>query len=173
LDRVHSAATEAGADHVVRITADCPLIDPSIIDEVVATHLARSLDFTATQLPAPHRRTYPVGLDVEVATAAALDEAWRRATSRHQREHVMPYLYEEQGRFDTHVVESDADAGDIRWTVDTPADLAAVAALVQAVDADFETPWLALLEVWRARPDIRAINAGVGQRTFTETDPRV
>jgi len=173
LDRIHSAASQAGADHVVRITADCPLIDPGVIDRVVALHLARHLDFTATQLPAPHRRTYPVGLDVEVATAAALDEAWSRATSQHQREHVMPYLYEEQGRFDIQVVESEVDAGDVRWTIDTPADLAAVAALVQAAGADVETPWLELLEVWRARADIRAINAGIGQRSFTETDPRV
>ncbi len=173
LDRIHGAAAAAGADHVVRITADCPLIDPGVIDRVVATHLARHLDFTATQLPAPHRRTYPIGLDVEVATAAALDQAWSRATSQHQREHVMPYLYQEQDRFDIEVVESSVDAGDVRWTIDTPADLAAVAALVEATGAGFETPWLELLEVWRARPDIRAINAGIRQRSFTDTDPRV
>jgi spore coat polysaccharide biosynthesis protein SpsF len=173
LDRVHSAAVEAAADHVVRITADCPLIDAGVIDEVVATHLGEHLDFTATQFPAPQKRTYPVGLDVEVATFSALHEAWSRATSQHQREHVMPYLYEEKGRFDIRVVESGLDAGDVRWTIDTPQDLAAVAALVQAAGAGFETPWLNLLKVWRASPDIRAINAGIVQRSFTDTDPRV
>jgi spore coat polysaccharide biosynthesis protein SpsF len=173
LDRVHSSAEGAAADHIVRVTADCPLIDPTVIDDVVTIHLARHLDFTATQLPSPHKRTYPIGLDVEVATAAALSDAWRHAKSPHQREHVMPYLYEEQGRFDLHVVESRVDAGDVRWSIDTPEDLAAVNALVLAADAGFDTPWLELLEVWRASPHIRAVNAAVGQRHFTDTDPRV
>jgi spore coat polysaccharide biosynthesis protein SpsF len=173
LDRLHVAAVAANADHIVRVTADCPLVDPAVIDDVVRVHLAAHLDFTANRLPPPHTRTFPVGLDVEVATAAALDEAWSRATSQHQREHVMPYLYEESGRFDIQVVESDVDAGDVRWTIDTPQDLAAVTALVHAAGAGFETPWLVLLDVWRARPDIRAINAGIGQRVFTDTDPRV
>jgi spore coat polysaccharide biosynthesis protein SpsF len=172
LDRVYSAAEGFAADHIVRVTADCPLIDPTVIDDVVAIHLARHLDFTATQLPSPHKRTYPIGLDVEVATAAALGDAWRHAASPHQREHVMPYLYEEQGRFDVHVVESKVDAGDVRWSIDTPEDLAAVNALVLAAAAGFDTPWLELLDAWRSNPHIRVINAAVGQRYFTDIDPR-
>jgi spore coat polysaccharide biosynthesis protein SpsF len=173
LDRVHGAAAAAGADQVVRITADCPLIDPTVIDEVVSTHVTHYNDFTATQLPPPHRRTYPIGLDVEVATAAALEQAWARATSRHQREHVMPYIYEHPDTFDVQVVDSTADAGDVRWTIDTPEDLAAVNALVDAAAAGFDTSWLDLLDVWRANPNIRAINAEVGQRSAQDTDPRV
>jgi spore coat polysaccharide biosynthesis protein SpsF len=173
LDRVHSTAEAAAADHIVRVTADCPLIDPTVIDSVVAIHLARHPDFTATQLPSPHKRTYPIGLDVEVATAAALGAAWRHAKAPHQREHVMPYLYEELGRFDVQVVESNVDAGDVRWSIDTPEDLAAVNALVLAAAAGFDTPWLELLDVWRANPHIRSLNAAVGQRKSTDTDPRV
>jgi spore coat polysaccharide biosynthesis protein SpsF len=107
LDRYYQTAKQFQADVVVRITADCPLIDPNLIDEAVRLLLsgtgaldlrkrlsATRFDFVANRLPPPWGRTYPIGLDVEVVTFDALERAWRTAILRHQREHVTPFLYE-------------------------------------------------------------------------------
>jgi spore coat polysaccharide biosynthesis protein SpsF len=107
LDRYYQAAKHFQADVVVRITADCPLIDPALIDQAVRLLLsgtgaldlrlklsASRFDFVANRLPPPWGRTYPIGLDVEVMTFEALERAWRTAIPKHQREHVTPFLYE-------------------------------------------------------------------------------
>lgn len=172
LARFAAAADSAGADHVVRVTGDCPLVDPAVVDDVVGAHLGEGHDFTANRLPPPHRRTYPIGLDVEVVTRAALAVAEADAHDAHHREHVMPYLYEVPGRFDVRVVESPVDAGDVRWTIDTAEDLAAVRRLVQVAGADLHTPWRTFLAAWRAHPEVAALNAGTRQRTATDVDDR-
>ncbi|NPV57707.1 MAG: NTP transferase domain-containing protein, partial [Anaerolineae bacterium] len=79
LDRVYQAARQQGAERVVRLTADCPLIDPLEIDHVCGEMLAREVDFCANRLPPPWTRSYPIGLDTEVVTMAALERAWREA----------------------------------------------------------------------------------------------
>jgi spore coat polysaccharide biosynthesis protein SpsF len=109
LDRFYQAAHLYQADVIIRLTADCPLIDPAIIDRTVTTFSNPPshnqwpdlqlpdpfpLDFTANRLPPPWKRTLPIGLDVEVCSSAALARAWREADQLYQREHVMPYLYE-------------------------------------------------------------------------------
>jgi spore coat polysaccharide biosynthesis protein SpsF len=107
LDRYFQTAREFRADIIVRITADCPLIDPDLIDEAIA-HLFQGtslntesktlpkprFDFLANRLPPPWGRTYPIGLDLEVFTNDFLQEAWRNAKELHQREHVTPYFYD-------------------------------------------------------------------------------
>jgi spore coat polysaccharide biosynthesis protein SpsF len=114
------------ATHVVRITADCPLTDPAIVDQVVRRHLERGADFTSNVLP----RTFPKGLDVEVARATALRTAGREARVAVEREHVMPFLYRHPERFALANVRSGLNLGDLRWTVDTPTDLEVVRTLV-------------------------------------------
>ena len=116
LDRYYQAAKSAKADVVVRITADCPVIDPALIDDAVNAiwgrfegmpnpldSLSRRLlpdelvfaaDFACNRLPPPWHRTYPIGLDVEVCTFVALQRAWREAKEPQHREHTMPYFYE-------------------------------------------------------------------------------
>ncbi len=115
LDRFYRAALEFHADVVIRLTADCPLIDPELIDRTMAAFLGQSIpsntndlsmvtnhaspvtcpfDFAADRLPPPWERTLPIGLDVEVCTFSALRQAWEHAHQDYQREHVMPYLYE-------------------------------------------------------------------------------
>ncbi len=107
LDRYYQTAKHFHANVVVRITADCPLIDPGLIDEAVRLLLsdtgaldlrmklsATRFDFVANRLPPPWGRTYPIGLDVEVFTFDSLERAWRTAIPKHQREHVTPFLYE-------------------------------------------------------------------------------
>ncbi|HBX70940.1 MAG TPA: acylneuraminate cytidylyltransferase [Chloroflexi bacterium] len=107
LDRYYQTAKHFHANVVVRITADCPLIDPALIDEAVRLLLsgtgaldlrkklsATRFDFIANRLPPPWGRTFPIGLDVEVMTFEALERAWRTAIPKNQREHVTPFLYE-------------------------------------------------------------------------------
>ena len=94
LDRYYQTASQAKAEVVVRITADCPVIDPELIDNVVNTLLEDEYDFVCNRLPPPWHRTYPIGLDVEVCTFEALKQAWQEAKEPQQREHAMPYFYE-------------------------------------------------------------------------------
>lgn len=172
LDRFVGAARAVGADHVVRVTGDCPFVDGEVVDEVVATHLREGRDFTANRLPPPHPRTFPLGLDVEVASRAALERAWRETTEQRLREHVMPYLYEQPGRFDVRIVDTEEAAGEVRWTVDTPEDLEALRALVADAAVDVGWRWRDLLQAWRERPEIAALNRGAVQRTAQDVDQR-
>lgn len=107
LDRYYQTAKHFAADIIVRITSDCPLIDPALIDEAVKLILpgtgslalqkklsAPRFDFVANRLPPPWGRTYPIGLDIELFTMDILRQAWKLAISKHQREHVTPYFYE-------------------------------------------------------------------------------
>jgi spore coat polysaccharide biosynthesis protein SpsF len=110
------------ADHVVRLTADCPLIDWTIIDRCVREHIATASDYTSNAIV----RTFPDGLDVEVIRAAALRAADAEAQDRESREHVTPFVYSKPDRFQiTHVTQPD-DLAALRWTVDRPDDLAFV-----------------------------------------------
>lgn len=172
LARLTAAAESHGAQTVVRVTADCPLIDPQVVDTVVQAHLSNGCDFTANRLPPPHPRTFPVGLDVEVATVSALRTANAEATSAAHREHVMPYLYENPDRFSVQVVEADVGAGTVRWTIDTIEDLDALRLLLRHPGLDAGSTWKQFLAAWEADPKISGLNAHVAQRSATAADPR-
>lgn len=120
LGRFAAAARAHGpAAHVVRLTADCPLADASVIDACVRLHLATRADYTSNTL----QRTFPDGLDVEVMTFAALQAAAAEATDPYEREHVTPYLYRRPERFRLAQLTQSRDLSDRRWTVDTAEDL--------------------------------------------------
>lgn len=121
LDRYYRASERIGADAVVRITGDCPLVDPGLVDEVVDNLLQRRADYASNITPP----TYPDGLDVEAFTFQALELAWRHATAAREREHVTPYL-RESGRFSCVTTRNPTDLSAERWTVDEPADLEVV-----------------------------------------------
>jgi spore coat polysaccharide biosynthesis protein SpsF len=127
LDRFVGALDTFPARHVVRITADCPLSDPQLIDAVVAHHLATRADYTTNTLP----RTFPKGLDVEVVTADALRVAHAEATAAAEREHVMPFVYRRPERFRLANLRNDQPLGEERWTVDTADDLERVRRITQ------------------------------------------
>lgn len=126
LDRFYQAATHHGAGVIVRITADCPLIDPHIVDKVVQAYLEQPCDYAANIV----HNSYPDGLDTEVFSFSALERAWREAQRATEREHVTPYL-SKSGRFRVCHVENDVDASarHLRWTVDEPEDLECVRAI--------------------------------------------
>ena len=184
LDRYYQAAKQAGADVVVRITADCLLMDPSLIDKTVlalfrlqpgntlAAGAQPAFDFAANRLPPPWGRTYPIGLDVEVCTFAALERAWKEAEQPYQREHVMPYLYEEEGRFRVALVNHEKDYGSLRWTVDTPEDLHLLHEIYSRLPDSESFTWLDVLEVWQQEPELAEINASVQHKKMSDVDER-
>ncbi len=170
LDRFYQAARAHQAAVVVRVTADCPLIDPWVIDRTVREFIETGADFAANRLPPPWKRTYPIGLDVEVCSFAALETAWREAKEPHEREHVMPYLYSVPGRFKVHVVDADQDFGHLRWTVDTPQDLEAVRGLYSLLGGRRDCTWQEILAIWQAHPELEQINRTVNHKKFDDVD---
>lgn len=153
LGRYAGAAEAAAAGTVVRLTADCPLIDPAVIDAVVGGLAASAADL-ATNAPATGR-TYPDGMDVEAMTRATLDTAAAAAVDPLDREHVTRFL--RTGGFRVHEVHLDRDLGDVRITVDTIEDLALVRRLAVTLgEADFtlEDVLRALERDGRARSEV-------------------
>jgi spore coat polysaccharide biosynthesis protein SpsF len=172
LDRFFQAAQQHEANVVVRLTADCPLIDPEVIDRTVLAFLDANppVDFAANRLPG--RRSSPIGLDTEVCSMAALERAWREADQVHQREHVMPYLYEVPGRFRTLLVWDDRDYSRHRWTVDTPEDLELVRRVYSYFNGGDTFSWKEVLELVEREPWLAKINSEVVHKTEYETDSR-
>lgn len=125
LDRFYQAARLFGADHIVRITADCPIIDPSIIDKVIRTHLAKRADYTANVIDP----TFPDGEDVEVFTFSALKIAWQKARLISEREHVTPFMRNHPRSFKCVNVKNDKDVSGKRWTLDKPEDYKLLSAI--------------------------------------------
>ncbi len=128
--------------------------------------------FAANRLPPPWKRTTPIGMDTEVATIAALTRAWQEADAKYAREHVMPYLYEEPGRFKILLVDHTPDWGDVRLTVDTPEDLE----LIRQITAHFgngnDFGMAEAVQYLQAHPELGAINAGIHHKTFKDVDDR-
>lgn len=187
LDRYYQTAKQSKADIVVRITADCPVIDPVLIDEAVNTLIDGEYDFTCNRLPPPWHRTYPIGLDTEVCTFAALEKAWKNAKEPQQREHAMPYLYEgvelkhqnrtlETGNsprgFKVALLHHTTDFGDYRWTVDTAEDLEFIRQVYSRFDGRDDFSWKEVLELVHNEPKLMEINAGVKHKTLKDVDKR-
>lgn len=166
LSRYADAARVHGADVVVRITSDCPLIDPALIDQTIAAFDEGGSDYVSNMLPP----TWPYGMAVEVFSAAALAQAHAEATQAAEREHVTPFLYWHPERYRLRNVASPVDLSHHRWTVDTPEDYALVSRLFDHLMPNrpnfTQADVLALLE---QHPDWIAINQHIRQKPATET----
>ncbi|MDE2040063.1 MAG: glycosyltransferase family protein [Elusimicrobia bacterium] len=160
LSRYAGAARKAAADVIVRVTADCPLIDPEIVDLVIRKLDGR--DYASNVL----RRTYPRGLDAEALTRETLERLDREATSAPAREHVTYHILRERPQaFTRGSVEDSADNSDLRWTVDTAEDLELARRLYAALDlGSSEVPYAEILAYARAHPELAALNAHIAQK---------
>jgi spore coat polysaccharide biosynthesis protein SpsF len=209
LDRYYQTAKRAKADVVARITADCPVIDPVLIDEAVNViwsrfegmpnpldsikrpllpdELAFAADFVCNRLPPPFHRTYPIGLDVEVCTFVALQQAWTEAKEPQHREHAMPYFYEgvklnkinrrlEYGLssrgYRVALLHHTTDFGDYRWTVDTPEDLEFMRQIYRRFDGRDDFTWKEVLDLVHHEPQLMKINANIKHKTLKDIDTR-
>lgn len=187
LDRYYQTALQAKANVVVRITADCPVIDPGLIDNVVDTLLEDGYDFVCNRLPPPWTRTYPIGLDVEACTFKVLKKAWKEAKEPQHREHAMPYFYEgvqltRQSRtletgtsprgYNIALLHHTTDFGDYRWTVDTPEDLEFMREVYARFDGRDDFTWKEVLDLVHDNPELARINEGVQHKTLKDIDER-
>jgi spore coat polysaccharide biosynthesis protein SpsF len=161
LSRYVLAARKFQADVVIRLTADCPLIDPGIVDKVVSGLLDHSndCDYASNVL----KRTYPKGLDAEAMFADVLFRMDRLGSSKSAREHVTSFLrFERPDLFLRHSVEDAADNSDLRWTVDERDDLELVRTLFRELNLSRKlVPYEQMVSYVRSHPAISAINAQV------------
>lgn len=167
LARFHGAAEAAGADHVVRITGDCPLFDGSVLDSMLAKY--RGTDPAADYMSNVAVRRFPRGLDAEVFSRAALHKAAAEAKEPHQREHVTPYFYENPGLFRLGSFEGTEDLSAHRWTLDTPEDWAFMERVHEALSGAFGDSYGTgeVLELLRRHPEIFRLNSGIQQHCPT------
>lgn len=155
LDRYYQAACHFQADAVVRLTADCPLLDPKIIDRVVQTFRQGEFDYVSNALEC----TYPDGLDAEIFRFTALERAWKEARLKSEREHVTAYIHKHPEVFRLGSVTHEEDLSALRWTVDTPRDLEFVRTVYSFFpNADFGMD--DILQVMKEHPEIAEINSG-------------
>jgi spore coat polysaccharide biosynthesis protein SpsF (cytidylyltransferase family) len=162
LGRYALAARATDADIVVRVTSDCPFIDPDVVSAVVAALVDAepSVDYASNTMTP---RTFPRGLDVEAFTAAALFDADRHDRDPGTREHVTPFI-QDPARFRSAAVVWADDLSAIRWTVDTEADLDVARRLAGAFAGRLDPGWLELLDVWRQHPEWHDLNAHIEQK---------
>ena len=153
LGRFCGAAEVAEAEIVIRLTADCPMIDPDVIDEVVSAFSINNHDYLSNTID----RTYPDGLDIEVMSIDTLREAHKKAVAPFLREHVTPYISGRRpdlgaGDFRVGQIRFVADFSHIRWTLDTKEDLQRIRSLVSKLPEDYR--WLQALSIATQEPDL-------------------
>lgn len=172
LDRYYQAAKAYGGNVIVRITADCPMVDPQLVDELVNERAEGNYQVYGLS------GEFPDGLDCEVFTFPALEAAWRLARLASEREHVTPYLFKHPGQFRIGSAEKFSGLGHLRWTLDEPADLRFLEEVFNRLYRDernfYAADVLALLD---AEPELLEFNRGIlrneGYRRSQEHDYRV
>ncbi|MEY9979961.1 cytidylyltransferase domain-containing protein [Lysinibacillus sp. RC79] len=166
LARYYEAAKKYEADVIVRMTSDCPLIDPKIIDNVIQYYIDRQCDYASnTQV-----RTFPRGMDTEVFSIKSLENAYLNANLEYEREHVTPYLYLNPSQFNIkQYIQSDADDSQLRLTVDTSEDFDLISKLISKlypIDENFNLSMI--LEELKNNPELVKINKHIVQKKLGE-----
>lgn len=160
LDRYYQAALRHRPSHVVRLTADCPLADWDVINQLVNFGVEGGFDYASNVL----RPTWPDGLDAEIMTFQALETAWTEARAAVEREHVTPFIVTRPDRFRHGSLEAANDLSRMRWTVDRPEDFQFVSRVYEELhprDAAFTTA--DVLDLLREKPEIAEINRGIAR----------
>ena len=147
LDRFYQVAKAEQADIVVRITGDCPLIDPDVVDDVINKMLLSKVDYASNTLV----DTFPDGLDVEVFTFNSLEKAWLESKDSFHREHVTPYI-KESDVFSKINVDAGIDYSSQRWTVDEPEDFKVITTIYEYFQPRTDFSWLEILEMHKKYP---------------------
>jgi len=119
LDRYYNCAKKFSINTIIRITSDCPLMDPQVIDDVIDFYLKNSYDYVNNF----YKRTYPYGNDVEIFSIKVLEKVWEKATKPSEREHVTPYIYNNPGEFSLGWIENKENLSEFHWTIDRREDL--------------------------------------------------
>jgi len=165
LSRYYEAAKKFNAEVIVRITSDCPLIDPDIVDEIVKKHLENKADYSANIIT----RTFPHGLDAEVFNFDTLEDCYKHGNKKYHREHVTPYIMEHPEKFKLQNIEAPVKLKrpDIRITVDTKEDFELISKIINHFDnLDFKTE--DIVNFLETNPDLMKINKHVKQKEFKQ-----
>jgi spore coat polysaccharide biosynthesis protein SpsF len=167
LARYHGAAIAYQADVVVRVTSDCPIIDPQVIDQVIQFYIESypKYDYVSNALG----RTYPRGMDTEVFAFADLDEAFHRATAQPDREHVTPFIYRHPDRCNLGKINYFENHSNHRWTVDTIEDFELIKIIIETlypVKPEFTLE--DCLELLSHNPEWMTINQHIEQKQYGE-----
>jgi spore coat polysaccharide biosynthesis protein SpsF len=160
LDRFYRCADFLSASAVVRITADCPLIDPELVDAAIQAFRDQPCHYASNSLT----MTYPRGLDIEIFTMSALQRAWSEADKPYQREHVTPFLYEHPELFHLLSLTADADYSQYRWTLDTAEDLDLLRVIYSRFNNHDQFGWREVLRLIEREPRLAQLNAHVLQK---------
>lgn len=157
LDRYYQAARLMGVDVVLRVTSDCPLLDPDVCARVLDLRESEGADFACNNMPP----SWPHGLDCEVVTFAWLERAAREADQKFEREHVMPYVRNHPDVRKVNLEGPGPATAEHRWTLDNERDYAFFQALWPRLPAGRDGwSYAAVLEIVEADPELAAINAG-------------
>lgn len=167
LSRYYGAALKFGGDVIVRITSDCPLIDPGVTDHIIDAHLNSGADYTTNDV----EYGFPRGLDTEALNFDALSRAYKEATLDYEREHVTPYIYQHPDLFKLNYVEAKGNLRrpDLRLTVDTEEDLEFIREIFKQLYRDGQIFYAKdIIEFLAQHPELIAINAQVRQKELGE-----
>lgn len=165
LDRYYKAAREFDANIIVRITSDCPLIDPRVSNKVIEVFLNNNLDYCSNGL----KQTYPRGLDTEVFSFEALEKSWKEAKENYQREHVTPYIYGHPEKFKLLNVSNYKNLSHLRWTLDTIEDFNFINEIYKKLYNENKIFYMEdVLKILKNKPKLVKINKHIKQKTFNE-----
>jgi spore coat polysaccharide biosynthesis protein SpsF len=162
LDRYYEAARMFAAEAVVRITSDCPVIDPDLVDETIRVFQLQCGDYCSNSFP----RTYPRGLDIEVFSMNALEQGWRHAYQPYEREHVTPYFYEHPELFRLVSHQGQIDYSRYRWTLDTEEDLELLREIYARFGNKDDFSWREVIQLMEREPELAELNSHVIQKTL-------
>ncbi len=175
LDRYFRAVESKSPYSVVRITGDCPLISPKLIDLTISKFEKEDVDYIRLVTGENEKNAFPRGFDVEIAKFEALSQASKEATEKYEREHVMPYLYTNPNKFKNTLMHPSADASrpNYRLCVDTPEDYKMLLGLYNNLGDDLiDIDYLSLIKFLDKHPELVALNMNVKQKKFTKVDER-
>jgi spore coat polysaccharide biosynthesis protein SpsF len=166
LDRFVGAAEYTNADVCVRLTADCPLLDPGVSDSIISLFLEAdgAVDYASNKIP----QSFPRGLDTEVFSRDALTQTARRARQQYERVHVTAYMYRHPEIFNLLSVTSDVDRADWRWTIDTAEDLEFVRQIYRRLGGIEKFSWSDVLNILEDEPELMWINSHVRQKAIEQ-----
>ncbi len=156
LDRYYHVALAYKIDTIVRITGDCPLLDPNVVDHVIRFYCSGNYDFVTNTLPC----TYPDGLDVSVFSFAVLKQTWHESRLQSEREHVVPYIRNHPEIFNIGNVSHTEDLSSFRWTVDEPQDLEFVRQVYGILGHD-DFGMDDIVDLLQSKPELAQINQGI------------
>lgn len=169
LARYYQAAIDYEVDTIVRVTSDCPIIDPIIIDKMVDKYLHLKKNKPVDYLSNTIKRTFPRGLDAEIFSFDALAEAFRYANEKYEREHVTPYIYQHPDIFNIVNYENNSDYSFHRWTVDTAEDYELIKQIYRNLYKPNELFYFKeVLELFERDPKLIKINQNVKQKNLGE-----